>query len=505
MREDLKKTIAERKRLLVPRYLRIVVGHLLLILATPFRRWRIKRFVSERRKVRGSGPRVSLSDSRDSTERPEPLHPEEFRQINENGFGDRQNSIAWSMAWWKGRLYVGTMRAFRCVENYLVSQIVPVVKYPPRSPAFECTPNPLDLPLQAEIWCYTPEIDRWERVYRSPRDVAIPGSAGNHTAREIGYRYMALFEERDGTEALYVSGVSSRPINHGAPPPRLLRSEDGVTFTPVPQDPDTVLGELEAAGFRTIVVHEGRFFITAGRFFGSGALFESTDPKEGNDHFTRITPEGMEVFSMALYNGALYLGLNDFKRGYSVVKMDIDRKRPCPIRTVVPSGAYRRLWGSNCVTCMKVFRDRLYVGCDSPPELIRINPDDSWDLIVGMPRRTPQGRKYPLSGMEDGFDNWLNIHIYSMEVHDGDLYAGTGNPGQYWLPFPVIGKALKPYMGFTLCSTSDGEEFRFISRNGFDNIRSHGIRTFQSTPHGLFMGTLNFFHGAEIFLGRRAW
>ncbi len=500
MKDHREKVIAERRRLMLRRYFHLTVGFILQFLTTPFRRRAIKRFMSKKKEIKIKTYQTCSSNSADPSE---PLKSHNFRQVNESGFGDRQNSTAFSMKWWRGKLFVGTMRAFRCVENHVISQGFSLTKYPPRSKVFECTPNPHDLPLQAEIWCYTPESDQWERLYQSPRDVEIPGSSGKYTARDIGFRYMTLFQESDGTEAMYVSGLSSRPINLGVPPPRLLRSEDGVNFIPVPQDPGTVLGDIRAAGFRTLLGHEGRFIVIAGRFFGSGAIFESTNPMGGNNHFTQISPEGMEIFEMTSFNGYLYLGLADFRNGYSVVKMDVHKKKPYPITPVVTHGGYRKLWKSNAVVSMKVFKENLYVGCDSPPELIRINPDDSWDLIVGMPRQTPQGKKYPLSGMEDGFNNWLNIHIQAMEEYKGYLYVGTANSGQYWYPFPILGEALKPYMGFTLCATSDGEQFSMITRNGFNNIRSHGIRTFQVTPFGLFMGTINFFQGTDIFLGKK--
>src|ERR671938_897318 len=38
------------------------------------------------------------------------------RLIADHGFGDERNSYAWSMAWFKGRLYVGTARSEFCVE-----------------------------------------------------------------------------------------------------------------------------------------------------------------------------------------------------------------------------------------------------------------------------------------------------------------------------------------------------------------------------------------------------
>ena len=73
---------------------------------------------------------------------------------------------------------------------------------------------------------------------------------------------------------------------------------------------------------------------------------------------------------------------------------------------------------------MHVFKGRLYVGTDRPAELLRINPDDTWDLVVGTPRQTPEGVKRPLSGMDVGFDNPLNIHVWRMQSHNGYLFVG---------------------------------------------------------------------------------
>src|SRR5579875_3839386 len=43
--------------------------------------------------------------------------PLSFARIDKPGFGDPQNSFSWSMAWFGGKLYVGTNRDFLCVEK----------------------------------------------------------------------------------------------------------------------------------------------------------------------------------------------------------------------------------------------------------------------------------------------------------------------------------------------------------------------------------------------------
>src|SRR5262249_9125175 len=148
------------------------------------------------------------------------------------GFGDRQNNIAWSMQWFKGKLYVGTVRSLLCVTGATLNFYFPgwgLYNTHP-DPDVPCPADPSDLDLRAEIWCYTPGTGNWARVFQSPNDVPIPNAAGKFVARDIGFRGMVVFREQDGTEALYVMGVTAREYLPGLPPPRILRTTDGLTF-----------------------------------------------------------------------------------------------------------------------------------------------------------------------------------------------------------------------------------------------------------------------------------
>jgi hypothetical protein len=437
-----------------------------------------------------------------------PLFRRNFTQVNEQGFGDRQNSYAWSMKWWNEKLYVGTNRAFRCVEVAAVRSALPDLpfpEYPPNDPDIECAPTPQDLPLQAEIWRYTPETETWERVYQSPNDIPIPDHPGKYVARDIGFRDMAVFTEPNGTEALYVTGVSSRDFNGRTeiPLPRLLRSTDGVTFESVPQDPGTVFGDLPSPNesMRTLEVYKGRLYVTVGSLYGAGALYEAADPAGGNDNFRRVSPEGMRVFEMEPFNGFLYVGTRDPDGGYAVVKTSASGTPPYTFTMVVPGGAYRRFFKSQGVISMFVFKNRLYVGTDKPAELIRINPDDTWDLIVGAPRDTPDGYKAPLSGMSDGFDWAFNVHMWRMGEYQDWLYVGTVDASTFWHTIQWADQLLRPHMGFDLFTTRDGWYFTQITRTGFDKMFDIGVRTFAATPHGLFFGTGNYYYGTRVYLG----
>ena len=438
-----------------------------------------------------------------------------FTLASAPGFGDRYNTWAWSMRWWQGHLYVGTNRAFLCAERAALSMNLPLlarlpfVKYPPEDPDAGCPSQIQDLPLQGEIWRWTPPagqaigslVGEWERVFQSPCDVPIPGQPGRYVARDIGFRDLVPFTEPDGTTALYASGVNSRFIYRQVPSSRLLRTVDGIAWQAVPQDAGTVMGDLDKATLRTIVAYEGRLFVIAGVINGDGVLLEARDPAAGNSAFRQVSPPGMRVFEMAVFNGFLYLGLRDPRRGYAVVKTNARGAPPYTFTPVVSDGAHLSPKPSLSVISMGVFRDHLYVGTDRPAELIRIAPDDSWELLVGTPRRTPSGWKRPLSGLDAGFHNWLNGHLWRREEYGGRLYVGTMKMSTHLRTIPEAERVLTPNFGCDLYATDDGVHFYPVVPPGFGDRFNFGARTLEGTPYGLFVGTANSWYGLQIWRG----
>ena len=78
--------------------------------------------------------------------------------LAQNGFGDSNNSFAWSMGWFKGKLYVGTGRDEICVEDETTNFYYAHEGYYETNaePNVHCAQNPYNMSLQAEIWQYTP-------------------------------------------------------------------------------------------------------------------------------------------------------------------------------------------------------------------------------------------------------------------------------------------------------------------------------------------------------------
>jgi hypothetical protein len=434
------------------------------------------------------------------------------------GFDSPHNTWAWSMAWFKDKLYVGTNRDWRCVEAQTWHRGTDgLFPYPPVDPdmSIPCPPDFDDLPLQAEIWRWTPPpVDSWERVYQSPKDVPNPEHPADPTKnvpRDIGYRGMAVFKEPDETEALYVGGMSAKPlfgltVGANMPHQRLLRTTDGVTWTAVPQDPGTTLAEVDGSCFRGMQSFKGKFYVLACNIQGSGFLYESADPKLGNNSFRRVTPVGagqLDVFEYAAFGDHLYVGLHDPFDGYSVLKTDATGEPPYTFQQVIPPGAFVTDRPNTDVISMYAFRGRLYVGGNgvvrtTAAELIRINPDDTWDVVAGKARDTDRGRKTPISGLDGGFGNHFNQHIWRMVAHDGRMYLGTFDSSIAWKNYAPAAPLIQHLNGYDLWRTREGWYISPLTQDGFGDDFSIGARTIETTPHGLFVGTANSHHGLRV-------
>lgn len=447
-----------------------------------------------------------------------------FRRICENGFGDGHNSFAHSVAWFNGRLYVGTTRSsFQMVRVQTIFADMPVHAWPVDGPT-----NPKDLyklDRRSQIWAYDPATDQWERVFQAPMVGALDGG---EVARESGYRMMVVFQgESDPSPALYTAtwGVSRSPGS------LILRSLDGKNFEPA--SAYGIIPGKNVTATRVLVPFKGRLFTsptgTRGhdvKFLinvsGLPIIYETRDPTKSewvaacepafND------PKNLGVFTMAVFNDQLYAATFN-NTGFELWRSDCEGNAPYRWIKVIEKGAYRGPENQSVAT-MAVFNGALYMGTGiqnggydrtnnigpAGAEVIRVNADDTWDLIVGESRMTPVGRKEALSALQPGFGNMFNGYIWSMAEHDGWLYVGTMDSVIWveWLDlarYPertrklVEGVGLRNILqveaGCDLWRTADGENYLPVTRAGFDNRYNLGVRNLVSTPVGLFVGVAN--------------
>jgi hypothetical protein len=463
-----------------------------------------------------------------------PFTAQDFEQAGPRGFGDINNSWAQSMVWWRNHLYVGTARESVCTSLFAIWQFASILispafantflPYPPLDAELSCIPDGADLPLQAEIWRWSPDSESWQRVFQSPLELDNPGTGapappriGKKLPYEIAIRGLRVHTEPDGTEALYAFGVNSTVMwdRSQLPPPRILRSVDGVTFTPIPQTPGTFLWDLpfnpDHSSFRSPVSHAGKLFVLSGPIFGQGSLIGSAHPALGNNAWFLASPPGLLFFELGVFNGWLYLGGFDSINGYSVLKTRAEGAPPYTFITVVPPGAFLPIRPSKSVVSMHEYAGRLYMGTATQTEVIRINPDDTWDLVVGPPRQVPlpgggTAWKYPLSGLDAGFGHTLNDHAWQMDDPLRHLYIGTYNAAVGSKMDPVHAPLLQHNSGAHLYRTPDGWYYSAVTTNGFANPSDpfggpldYGVRAMASTPYGFFLGTANDFYGLAIF------
>jgi SAM-dependent methyltransferase len=441
-----------------------------------------------------------------------------FRCLSTAGFGDPQNSYAFSMAWFGDGLFVGTVR----------NMLALVAASPPPDPA-QMQPWPVtipddvfDLDLRAQIWRQGSPDEKWKRAYTSPM---LGGRDREPAPRDLGYRSMTVFQgDGDSEPALYVATASSNSRGTGA---HVLRySSDGsVRTTGTPG-----LGDGRVSTLRTLVGMDDRIYTSptgSGRAWNAAdcpAVHVSEDPMSGRWRTVSepgfSDPDNEALYAMTPFAGHLYVGTLNAAEGYQVWKGR--RTRTGMVwHQVVDGGAGRGPLNEAAMT-MCVFGGSLYIGSGisnggfdrtygvgpAAGEVIRIHTDDTWELVVGASRRTERGRVFPTSRLGPGFDNPCTGYVWSMAVHDGRLYVGTfdstifglwANPRsrERWGVEGAPDLLVAERAGAELWSTSDGDDWSPVTTSGFGNPYNYGIRTLASTPHGLYAGTANPF-GPEV-------
>lgn len=449
---------------------------------------------------------------------PEGLTAQNFRKISPNGFGDPYNSYPHSMIWFKDQLYVGTTRANLHLLWFTMGENVGrFAVWPVEHPA-----DPYDLDLRGQIWRYNPHTKQWRQVYLSP---LLMGKEGFEVPLSIGFRGITVFQGKSDPEpALYCTTWASSK----GPGPVLLRSYDGSSFDQV-SPPG--LGDPTVATIRTVVPFQGKLFLsptgtTKGKYLANVpdrmVILVNENP-ETSDWQLACEPffgdsTNMGIFDMASFNGHLYAATSNSATGFQIWKTKAEGGAPYTWRKVMSHGGYRGKENQG-VGHLFEFKGCLYIGTGilgghdrernigpASPELFRLYPDDTWDLIVGEPRLTPEGLKIPLSGLGAGYNSPTVGYFWRMCEHEGWLYLGTYD-WSVWMPYvrletipeklrqmverAGIENIVRAQAGFDLWRSRDGATWVPVTRNGFGNPCNYGVRTMASSSYGLFVGVAN--------------
>jgi PKD repeat protein len=449
-----------------------------------------------------------------------------FEKISENGFGDPQNNYAWSIAEFKGDVYVGTGRnipyfvalGMKSRGTFNDTMTFPFLTHPGGAPpppfvvANQSPPSKADVmtwsdDMRAEIWRY--HEGRWERVHQA--STFINPSNGYTYPEGVGYRIMTTFNDTGGTEALYTG------VGFGFGPVIIIKSTDGIIWVPVNTR------SIPSKDTRAMISHAGRLYMgTADGIYASG------NPSQDTDTWQKVA--NFQVASLKSYNGYLYAGTGNPSgpsetNGFEVWKSTtVSPAGPGDWVRVVPGGA-GDAWNVLAAT-METYNGDLYVGSMNLPfatgtngtkgfDLVRINTEDQWELIVGnyQPTLPTVPRDPPLSRLPSGFGNPLNLYAWSMEEYHGTLYLGTfdiGSLGQY---LGEMSTNISPYIsnqdlattagylgGADMWKSNDGTSWVPVDLNGLGNPNNYGLRTMLASPEGFYVGTANPEEGCEIWI-----
>lgn len=456
------------------------------------------------------------------------LQKGQFRCVASAGFGDPGNAYPHAMAWFRDCLYVSTGRHAlaaifsmpRVKKNWYFEQC------PVRTPEKNLY---AEFDLRSQVWRYDPAADHWEQVYVSPlMDDPVVGQVPYFA----GARNMAVFQSpHDDGPALYITTYAGAR----GPGALLVRTENGEDF-------EWMEFKGQTAGlyrnFRPLVPFKGKLYTAPtgkgdnSNVCGVAVVLETSDPvrepwrQVNEDSFGDAHNEA--VFEMAVFDGHLYAGtVNPF--GAQLWKTDAEGEPPYRWKRVLDRGAWR---GPNneAFVCFIEFDGALYVGAvvldggidlrhgigPAPAELLRVHPDDSWELVAGEGRMTDRGLVMPLSGLTAGFNNAANGYVWRLCAHDGCIYAGTFS-NTTALPFldkRVLTEEVARFLdedrvnliqdligGADLWRSRDGVLWRPVTLTGFHSMYNFGIRTMASTPHGLFVGFTNPY-GPEVAVRR---
>lgn len=402
---------------------------------------------------------------------------EEWRKVVENGFGDPKNDYAWSMASFRGKLYVSTLNTFG----------------------------------GAEIWrSATGEKGTWERVYKS---LMFTNS---------GVRYLYA----DNDQALYAGTFNKM----GA---EILRTTDGLAWTKVAK---RGFGNYKNDTIRSMVRFKDYLYAGAGH--DGAELYRS---KDGFDwQLVEVTPQftstkvsdpltGTEVTNnimigeLAVFHNKLYAFTWTTDIGLLSRKLPFNRLNQKVQGVLEPGfpelfsrtpGAFE-VWRSDdgvnwevvvgkddpygngmgfsqhddenmandVVTSVAIFNDYLYLG----PE----NANGRTGLW-----RTANGTDW-----EKVLDFWVlgeycNFYIWRMIPYHRKLYVGTFNVGMAQLPGVTGGQ-------IWVSESGEPNTFYQIVSNGFDGEttwfsnmqipKNYGIRSLAVHNDTLFAGTATVF------------
>ncbi|MEG0133127.1 MAG: hypothetical protein RR891_07695 [Clostridium sp.] len=432
----------------------------------------------------------------------------------------RQNNYAWSMAELDEYIYVGTGRNI----PLLVIQSMALGVNPPSL----LEPIPQDnLP---EIWRYKKDGSLpWNRVYKAEENSGI-----------TGFRFMISDRPAGGSPCIFVAAFGAQV--------KIFKSTNGCDWFQMPYE------ALVGTSSRAMIVIKDKLYVATvddANLGDTPLLYSSKDPEyypwedvidSSNPDFNfDKNPKGA-ITNMAIFNNKLYVATSS-SDGAQVWRTEGEEPRVNHWVLVVDKG-----FGDSAnkyVLSIGVFKDYLYVSGTKPLPLswaipfgcdvIRINKNDDWELVVGgiplIPSTPSKGtRGESISGLRSGFNNPFNVYAWQIQEYKGKLLISTFDDSSnmevildtilgnrvaiegiigvvatkilievYEAVVRILARVNYP-IGFDLYASKNGRTFEPILKRGLNNPNNYGGRIlFVDCENKLYLGTANPFQGCEVW------
>lgn len=173
-----------------------------------------------------------------------------------------------------------------------------------------------------------------------------------------------------------------------------------------------------------------------------------------------------ELSDIVAFGSTLYAATIDGERGFELWRSD-GAKGPLVWTRILERGGWRYAHNSEALAMIE-HAEALYVIAGTSAEkrkpdsqyldykgfeIIRINPNGSWELLIGVPRFSPDGLIVPLSGLGAGLSSGLKFEFRSCLSFRQQLLMG-----------------LDSINGFQLWASSDGEQWDTLPTPEFSDI-----------------------------------
>lgn len=191
---------------------------------------------------------------------------------------------------------------------------------------------------------------------------------------------------------------------------------DGTVLFALTGDPDVFDGSAQ----RLLRVRTGGARQTAPRALDLGPLALSG---------------GRMITGLALAGGVLHVFVADAAAGFAIFGTPADAAKPV-LAPVLARGAQRyALNAMVSATCLlPEASGGLFLGTaalaagpvqagDWGPEILRLGPEDGWEILAGQPRFTPQGLRQPRSGRMPGFGQPGNAAVKAIVAGPSGTFA----------------------------------------------------------------------------------